>query len=69
MSAVPTGKVVVVDAGAVAAEALNAGYHAAFLFGAGFAVVAALLGLLVLRPGPRAAVPGNEAMEVVAGLE
>ena len=31
--------------------ALNAGYHAAFLAGAGVALAAALLGLL-LRPGP-----------------
>jgi MFS family permease len=42
-------------AGARTAEALNGGYHAAFLFGAIFAVVAALLGLFVLRPGQQQA--------------
>ncbi|MFC5577861.1 DHA2 family efflux MFS transporter permease subunit [Lysobacter niabensis] len=45
-------------AGAQAVEALNGGYHAAFLFGAVFAVVAALLGLFVLRPDQQPARAG-----------
>ena len=36
-------------AGASAREALTAGYHLAFLMGAGFAFVAALLGALLIR--------------------
>jgi EmrB/QacA subfamily drug resistance transporter len=37
--------------GASAAEALNGGYHAAFVVGAGFAAVAAGLGAVLLRSG------------------
>ena len=40
------------DAGLAQAAALNAGYRAAFLAGTGFAVLAALLGGLLLRPRP-----------------
>jgi MFS family permease len=47
--------------GAEAVEALNGGYHAAFLSGAVFAVVAALLGLFVLRPGQ--AMPAESVLE------
>jgi len=36
-------------AGASSREALTAGYHLAFLMGAGFALVAALLGALLIR--------------------
>ena len=43
------------EAGTQMREALNSGYHVAFLAGAMFAVVAALLGLFVLRPGTQAA--------------
>jgi MFS family permease len=45
------------DAGAVQAVALNTGYRAAFLAGTGFAVLAALLGGMLLRP--RALAPGE----------
>ena len=40
--------------------ALTGGYHFAFLFGAGFAVLAALLGLLFLRPGSQTGTRGVE---------
>ncbi|MHB1261223.1 MAG: MFS transporter [Thermoplasmatota archaeon] len=49
--------------GMAEAAALNGGYHAAFVVGAGFAFVAATLGALLLRPttapadAPKAAVP------------
>jgi EmrB/QacA subfamily drug resistance transporter len=36
--------------GAAASEALNAGYHLAFAVGAGFAILAALIGALTFRP-------------------
>jgi len=39
----------VAAAGSAPAEALNAGYHAAFLVGAVFALVAAVLGGMLLR--------------------
>jgi len=42
-------------AGAVHAEALAGGFHAAFLCGAGFAILAALLGAVLMREAP---VPG-----------
>jgi MFS family permease len=45
------------DAGAVQAVALNTGYRAAFLAGTGFALLAALLGGMLLRP--RALAPGE----------
>jgi hypothetical protein len=45
------------DAGAVQAVALNTGYRAAFLAGTGFALLAALLGGMLLRP--RAMAPGE----------
>ena len=38
------------ETGIAQAVALNAGYRAAFLAGTGFAVLAALLGGLLLRP-------------------
>jgi EmrB/QacA subfamily drug resistance transporter len=49
-------------AGADAPAALNAGYHLAFLVGAGFAAIAALLGALLLRPaaGTEAGTAGSE---------
>jgi MFS family permease len=56
-------------AGARAAEALNGGYHAAFLFGAIFAVVAALLGLFVLRPGQANGEPAEDAVDAIAEPE
>ncbi len=43
------------DAGTEAIEALNAGYHAAFVVGAIFALAAAAIGGLLLRVDPRAA--------------
>ena len=44
--------------GAGAADALTAGYHRAFLAGAGFAAAGALVALVLLvRPGPGAAAP------------
>jgi MFS family permease len=43
------------DAGTEAIEALNAGYHAAFLVGAIFALAGAAIGGLLLRVDPRAA--------------
>ena len=43
------------DAGTEALEALNAGYHAAFVVGAIFALTAAAIGGLLLRVDPRAA--------------
>ena len=43
------------DAGTEAIEALNAGYHVAFVVGAIFAFVAAALGGLLLRVDPRQA--------------
>lgn len=57
------------EAGARAAEALNGGYHAAFVFGAVFAVVAALLGLFVLRPGQQPAHPSEPALDAIAEPE
>ena len=56
------------EAGAQATHALNGGYHAAFLCGAIFAVVAALLGVFVLRPGPQAG-PAEEAVDAIAEPE
>lgn len=44
-------------ASANALAALNAGYHAAFVVGAIFAGLAALLSALLLRPGPHAQAP------------
>ena len=55
-------------AGMQAVMALNGGYHAAFLFGAVFAVAAALLGLFVLRPGQPPA-PTGVAGEALAEPE
>ncbi len=40
--------------------ALNSGYHVAFLVGAIFAAVAALLSASLLRPGAHAPAPQNE---------
>jgi EmrB/QacA subfamily drug resistance transporter len=57
------------EAGALAAEALNGGYHAAFLFGAIFAVVAALLGLFVLRPGQQQPEPADDEVDAIAETE
>ncbi len=45
------------DAGTAALDALNAGYHVAFVVGAIFALVAAAIGGLLLRVDPRAAAP------------
>ena len=50
LAAARTGELVA--AAAVSRLALNSGYHVAFAIGAVFAVVAALLGLLLLRPRP-----------------
>ncbi|MCX7513094.1 DHA2 family efflux MFS transporter permease subunit [Frateuria sp. STR12] len=50
------------ETGIAQAAALNAGYRAAFLAGTGFAVVAALLGGLLLRP--RQSMAGAEASPV-----
>jgi hypothetical protein len=36
--------------GAAAAEALNVGYHLAFAVGAGFAILAAVIGAAIFRP-------------------
>jgi EmrB/QacA subfamily drug resistance transporter len=46
--------------------ALNGGYHAAFLGGAGFAAVAAVLGAVVLRTGSPPAVDADETAEMPA---
>jgi len=43
------------EAGAQTAAALTGGYHVAFLLGAGFAALAAVLGLFVLRPEQQSA--------------
>jgi EmrB/QacA subfamily drug resistance transporter len=51
-------------AGAGALVALNGGYHVAFIIGAGFAAVAALLSALLLRAG--ASVPAPEAVSVTS---
>ncbi|GAB3355899.1 DHA2 family efflux MFS transporter permease subunit [Lysobacter tyrosinilyticus] len=55
------------DAGAQTATALTGGYHVAFLLGAGFAALAALLGLFVLRREQPAA--AQDDLEVVAEPE
>jgi MFS family permease len=55
----------VLGAGAEAREALTAGYHLAFVCGAAFAALAALIGALVLRPGQHA--PGQGHGEDAAG--
>jgi EmrB/QacA subfamily drug resistance transporter len=52
------------DAGSAQAVALNAGYRVAFLAGTGFALAAALLGGLLLRPRT-AMVPGEAAASPV----
>jgi EmrB/QacA subfamily drug resistance transporter len=49
-----------------ALDALNGGYHAAFLVGAIFALTAALVGALFLRAGAPAAAGAEEAPDVVA---
>ena len=51
-------------AGASAREALTAGYHLAFLMGAGFALVAALLGALLIRTALSA--PGKAGEEGIS---
>ena len=50
--------------GQSALVALNGGYHAAFLAGAGFAVAAAVLGAVLLR----ADVHAPEGQEAIGGL-
>jgi len=47
--------------------ALNGGYHIAFLIGAVFAAVAALLGALLLRAGRQ--IPGQRGSEADAGMQ
>jgi MFS family permease len=54
--------------GSGAIEALNGGYHAAFLVGALFAVAAALLGGLVLRT-EMPATAGKEGVGIPAAAE
>jgi EmrB/QacA subfamily drug resistance transporter len=56
------------EAGTQATLALNGGYHVAFVCGAAFAAVAALLGLFVLRPGAQAT-PVERALDPVAEME
>jgi EmrB/QacA subfamily drug resistance transporter len=51
-------------------QALNSGYHVAFLVGALFAVAAAVAAAVLLRPGAQAAVPAREdAIPVPAAAE
>jgi EmrB/QacA subfamily drug resistance transporter len=54
------------DSGDGVLSALTGGYHTAFLVGAVFAVAAATLGSVLLRP---AAIPGQEHGEAPIGLE
>ena len=56
------------EAGAQVAAALTGGYHVAFLLGAAFAALAALLGLFVLRPEQQLAVAESD-IEAVAEPE
>ncbi|HEV7714974.1 MAG TPA: MFS transporter, partial [Steroidobacteraceae bacterium] len=58
MAAARTGKLAA--AGASSVEALNAGYHLAFLIGAGVAAGAAVLGCLLLRVKLQAPAHGGE---------
>jgi len=48
-----------IAAGAVTADALTAGYHAAFLAGGAFALIASTLAFALLRPAPGAPRPGT----------
>ena len=52
------------SSGANSLVALNGGYHVAFLIGAVFAAVAALLAALLLRPGRQ--IPAHEGEEAIA---
>ena len=45
--------------GGGAGEALNAGYHLAFGAGAGFVILAALIGVVVFRKGPQAPITAH----------
>jgi len=56
------------EAGAQTAAALTGGYHVAFLLGAGFAALAAVLGLFVLRPEQQSAA-AEGGIEAVAEPE
>jgi MFS family permease len=56
------------DAGEAAKDALNGGYHAAFLAGALFAVAGGLIGTL-LRGAPAGAHEGEEAVSAPAAAE
>jgi EmrB/QacA subfamily drug resistance transporter len=57
------------DSGHSHLAALNSGYHVAFLVGAIFAVAAAVVGAVLLRPGMPAAVQAGEAAPMPAPAE
>ncbi|MCP9488062.1 MAG: DHA2 family efflux MFS transporter permease subunit [Gaiellaceae bacterium MAG52_C11] len=58
------------DGGDSALAALNGGYHLAFLVGAVFAIAAAVVGAVLLRPGaPAAAHEGEERIDAAPAAE